>query len=212
MSEKFPSEQNIENENVLEQKEQNRFTIEPFTFNPQKLEELEDIAKQLYSIDQKRFSGDQFFNLELFKSVLINTIPNETNNGKINTVILIKNPKSNSIFGFIYAEPAENIYTDSEDELLNFFPERLSNPDIESTAYITDLAFERSGIAGGGVKRITEALISELRKNNYKFIELDATTNFGLADSLKRDFSANIIESNPHDSEYGPQVFFRFKL
>lgn len=212
MKENFPSQQNIENKGDLEQKEQNRFTIESFTFDPQKPEELETTATQLYTIDQKRFSGDQFFNLELFKKVLKNTAPNETNEGKVNTVILIKKPSSNSVFGFIYAEPAENIYNKSEDELLNFFPERLSNPDIESTAYITDLAFERSGMAGGGVKSITGILLSELKKNNYSFVEMDATTNFGLAESIKKDFGDYVIESTEHDSEYGPQVFFRMKI
>jgi hypothetical protein len=195
--------------NTLEKRK--LFEIKEFVHDPNDTEHTDKVAQAMHQIDEERFSArDVFFTPEYFKRMLINTIPNEENKGRVNVVILIENSKDHSIFGFIYAEPATSIYNDREE--MRFHPERLQDENIEETAYISDAVFKRSGM-GGGFSSLDDVLESKLKEKGYKFIDLDATLDHRLAENIRKKYSKKILKEEGHDSPtYGKQVFFKLRI
>lgn len=193
-------------------KENPNFNIKNFVFNPDEPKSAQMMALQMYQIDKMRFPGeDEFFTLEYFQKLVENTIPNDSNKGKANVILVLQNPEDQDVFGFIYTEPAENLYTpQSDNPKNNFHPERLQNPDIHNTAYITDAVLKKSG--SGMLRKLAQMLEEILTSKGYKFADMDATTAGGLSDFILENYKDKIVLQEEHDSEYGRQVFIKIKI
>ena len=65
---------------------------------------------------------------------------------------------------------------------------------------------------------LLDKLDEELSRRGYMFIERDAADDKGsegteenYADKLRKNYRERIVAEESHDSEYGPQVFFRMR-
>jgi hypothetical protein len=52
----------------------------------------------------------------------------------------------------------------------------------------------------------------ELRNMGYVYFEIDAVTANNYAGNIAKFYKYRILKSEPHDSRWGPQVYFRIKL
>lgn len=123
------------------------------------------------------------------------------------TVILMRDRQTDAIVGFSYAKPTTKTYPED-------FPER---PASQDTAYIYYTALDTSHQGQGLVVPLLEKLDEELSRRGYMFIERDAADDKGeeteesYADKLRKNYRERIVAEESHDSEYGPQVFFRMR-
>ena len=116
-----------------------------------------------------------------------------------NAVILLVDPDNDGVLGFTLAGPVEWID-----------PQRLSD---NATAYVSDTIIAQAWRGQGLVGVLMDALEQELRNRGYRFMERDAAIAHGYADKVARHYKERIVlMDGPHDSEWGPQVFFRIRL
>jgi len=52
----------------------------------------------------------------------------------------------------------------------------------------------------------------ELKKMNYKYIDLCAVIANNFAENISKIYKERIIKSESLDSKWGPQIYFRIKL
>ncbi|HSW89185.1 MAG TPA: hypothetical protein VLG12_08530 [Candidatus Saccharimonadales bacterium] len=205
----------MENEGGIQQNPEQqekfaRLVPEVFTHDPNHPERTEEIVDQVLDIERSRFPEDQAFDREIFEDAFKSTIPTEENKGKTVTVVLVRDPKDGSIFGFTYTEPAEYVYEDSENPDDAFHPERLQNLNLHQTAYISDTVFRESG--SGAIKKLMPVLEEQLLTKGYQYIERDSAMANNYAPNLVKNNADRILETEEHDSEYGPQMFIRMKI
>lgn len=123
-------------------------------------------------------------------------------------VVLIRDRETNHAVGFTYADPAEKAYG------ISFHPERkLRTPEeLNQTAYIEDTAIDPDYTGHHLVGPLIDALKKELWKRNFRYIERDAAVANNYAANIAKNEKENILYQEPHDSQWGPQIFFRIKL
>lgn len=118
----------------------------------------------------------------------------------VNTVVLLRDAITGTVVGFTYAVPVGEIDPDRERE-------------SGETAYICDTVLDGAHQGMGLVARLMRVLENELRVRGYRFIERDAAVGNGYAAAIERAYGDRIVgQGEPHDSEYGPQTFFRIRL
>ena len=119
------------------------------------------------------------------------------------TTVFLREEGTRRIVGYTNAVSAEGLYDEE------FYPERGGDP---HTAYIMDTAIEQTHRGQHLVGKLMAALEAELKRKGYTHIERDAATDNRYAENIQKAYGERILFSEPHDSEYGPQVFFRIKL
>ncbi len=125
-------------------------------------------------------------------------------------IVLMRDSVTNKIVGFTYAKPAVKTYQED-------FPERQAT---EDTAYIYDTEIQEQYQGRGLVSVLIAKLEQELLVRGFSFIERDADNNRDsgkpdaetYADKIRKNYRGRIIKEEPHDSEYGQQVYFRIRL
>lgn len=118
------------------------------------------------------------------------------------TIIFIKNPEGDLV-GYTVAVPVQDAYSD------DFCPEREKLP---NAAYICNTVLDQRYTGRGLVGPLIARLEQELKIKGYQILERDSTVNFGYADKIRQNYGNQILKSEPHDSQFGPQVFFRIRL
>jgi ribosomal protein S18 acetylase RimI-like enzyme len=151
----------------------------------------EDIKETVISIEREAFGDKSFSDDDLSKDF----------QDKRNTVVLLKQAGSNTIIGFTYAKPTEEI--DPSEEI---------RPEKE-VAFIWDTVIRKSFRHKHLVGILMNSLEEELRKRGYKYFEREAAVANNYAANISKQYKGRILEqSEPHDSVYGSQVFFRIRL
>lgn len=159
------------------------------------------IKDEILSIEKSAFDETQVFGEEILKRDF---------EDPDNVVVVIKN-SSGKIVGFTYAKPTAKTYPED-------FPERKPN---EDTAYIYDTAIEKSYQGKKLVRLLLKRLDQELVDRGYSFIERDSSNSRKngserqdetYTDKIRKKYKDKIVKEELHDSEYGPQVFFKIKL
>ena len=150
---------------------------------------LEAIKETIFSLEQEAF-GDKAFTEKEMTADFTN---------KNTVVVLLKEKETDKIIGFMYARPIEEVE-----------PERIAEKG--ETAYLWDIVIKEEYRGRHLAGSLTAALEDELRKRNYVYMELDARTANNYAANVAKVYKDRIIKSEPHDSIWGPQVFFRIKL
>lgn len=161
-------------------------------FDPQK-QNWEEIKDSILEIEKAHF-GAKAFTERIFKPAFENP---ET------TAVLLKDTQNNKIVGFSYAEPVKRAYRHGYDSPRSIMPK---------TAYISDTAIDPEYTGHGLVGKIMEVMEKELIRLGYEYLERDAAIENGYAEKIMKVYKDRILIAKPHDSEYGPQIFFRIKL
>lgn len=147
------------------------------------------IGDTIIKLEREAF-GDKSFTIDYLKSDFIN--PN-------NIVILLKEKNTEKIIGFTYAKPIEEAEPDRKAEK-------------GETAYIWDTIIDKAYQGRHLVGIMMDRLEEELRKRNYKFIERNSLLEKNYADNVVKHYKDRIVKSEPIDSIWGKQIFFRIRL
>ncbi len=158
----------------------------------------ENVKNEVVRVEVSAFGEDKAFDEEILQKDF---------EDPSTIIILAKDSTTDEIIGFSYAKPTVKTYPED-------FPDRQGNDD---TAYIYDTALEKSHQGKKIVGPLTEKLEGELMRKGYSFVERDSADSSAAeeetyADKIRRNYSGRIIKEEVHESEYGPQVFFRIKL
>lgn len=117
-----------------------------------------------------------------------------------NIVVVLLARESARVVGFTIAGPVGTTYQH------RFLESR-------ETAYISDTVIEEASRGQGLVGLMMTCLEAELKMVGYRFVERHAAVEYGYADKIARHYGDRVMfRSQPRDSEWGPQVFFRIRL
>lgn len=117
-----------------------------------------------------------------------------------NVAVLLWDTAGKRIAGFTYAVPVGGVHQEREPESLE-------------TAYICDTALDAPYQRRGLIGELMGCLEEELRRRGYRYLERDAAVANGYAETISRAYWDRIVvKSDPHQSEWGLQVFFRIRL
>lgn len=156
------------------------------------------IRKDVLEIERVQF-GEKAYDEETFIKALSNP----------RCVFAVLRDRGNRrIVAFSYALPAEESYG------ADFHPERLEEikPLGAKVAYIEDTAVSPKYTGHGLVGLLMSSLEKELVKRGFGYLDRDAALANNYASNIARTYGDRILMSYPHDSKYGPQVFFRIRL
>lgn len=157
----------------------------------------DSIADEIVELDRMHF-GDQAFDAELFKQSFLNPE---------NTAVIITDETTNKIVGFTFASPADVVY-----ETYNENPDYFDRKKDGQAAYIGDTVIHPQYMKHHLVGEMMRLLESKLKEKGFKYLERDSSVNNNYADNIRKNYSGKIEEEQLHDSEFGPQVFFRIRL
>ena len=118
---------------------------------------------------------------------------------KKNTIALLKDGEG--VIGFTYARPLGEA-----DEP----PGRES--EFAETAYIWDTVIGERYRGRRLIGILMTALEKELKTKGYSFIERTATVANDYAAHIAKQYGDRVIRSEPVETKYGKQVFFRIRL
>jgi len=149
----------------------------------------EEIKNTIISLEHEAF-GDKAFTDEEISSDFLN---------EKNIIVLLKKEETSEIVGFVYAKPVEEAEA-----------ERVAEKG--ETAYLWDIIIKQEyrgqHLAGILMNKIEE----ELKSMNYKYMDLCAVKENNFAENISKTYQGRIVKSEPIDSKWGPQVFFRIRL
>ena len=169
-------------------------------YDPKKIS-WNEIKEDILRVEISAFGEEKAFDEEMLQEAFEN--PDSI-------VIMTRDAKTNRIVGFTYAEPTVTAYPEE-------YPERETRTD---TAYISDSAFEDLYQGHGLISPMMEELENQLVQRGFSFMERDSADSkrdesFNeetYAQKIRKNYGNRIVKEEFHDSEYGPQVFFRIKL
>ncbi|TSC68827.1 MAG: hypothetical protein G01um101466_300 [Parcubacteria group bacterium Gr01-1014_66] len=172
----------------------------PEIYNPDKLP-WDKIREDILKIEESAYGEEDLFGEE----VLQNDFEDPDN-----IVVILRDIATEKIIGFTYAKPTLKSYPED-------FPEREMSKD---TAYIYYTVIEKSYQGKGLVSSLLNKLEDELVRRGFSFVERDAANDREgeqsgaetYADKLRKNYQERILKEEAHDSEFGPQVFFRMSL
>lgn len=161
----------------------------------------ESIREEILGIELSAFGPEKAFDEKMLKM--------DFKDPK-SVIVLARDKNTSKIVGFTYAKSTAETYPED-------YPERENSVD---TAYIYDTAFAPEYQGEGLVSPLMKELERQLVSKGYRFLERDAAnTRDGLkagketyADKIRRNYQGRILKEEAHDSEYGPQIFFRMRL
>ncbi len=124
------------------------------------------------------------------------------------TAVFLRDKGSGKIVGFSYALPADELYSES------VRPERVARIKAlnKRVAYIEDTVIDPAYTGHGLVSLLMSTMEHELVRKDYGYIDRDTTEANNYAAKIYKNYQGRIMLSEPHDSKYGPQVFFRIRL
>jgi hypothetical protein len=157
------------------------------------------IKDDITLIDELAF-GDQSFSEEVLEYWI--TDP------RCITVFLIDSI-SEHIIGFTFAAPTQMVY---EEYLPEYYVQDLHRTAEDTTAYIANTVIHPGYVGNHLVGPMTGELKRLLRAQGYTHVERDAAEENNYADNIRKNEPGKIEQEEAHDSDYGPQVFFRIKL
>ena len=162
------------------------FTTEIFQSSP---DEWEKIRRDIISMEQESFGNEGFTDHELDTDFL----------NKNNIIILLWSTESNEVAGFTYLKPIE----DAEPSRAN---------EKGETAYMWDIIIKKEYRGMHLLEVLMGRMEEELKKLGYKYVELDALVKNNFAGNISKVYKERVIKTEPHDSRWGPQVYFRIQL
>lgn len=124
-------------------------------------------------------------------------------NSPDSTIVILRDTSTGRVVGFSYAESVEKAYSES------FHPERDKLP---QTAYIQNTAIHPDYIGHGLIGPLSQRMEEELLLKGFLFKEFDAVEKRNHALNIAKTFEGRVVFAKPHDSRWGPQVFFRVRL
>ncbi|NTV44095.1 MAG: GNAT family N-acetyltransferase [Candidatus Yonathbacteria bacterium] len=146
------------------------------------------ILDQIISIEKEAFGSRAFTEQEITDDLF-----DEEN------IFVILRKDDEQIIGFTYAKPSDE--------------EHSQIPLNTKTAFIWDTAIQKEFQRKGLIQVLMSCLEEELRRRGYTHLEREATTNNNYAEHIATHYKDKIeIQSEPHDSSYGKQIFFRIRL
>jgi ribosomal protein S18 acetylase RimI-like enzyme len=157
------------------------------------------IKDDITLIDELQF-GDQSFSEEVLEYWI--TDPRCT------TVFLI-DTESEHIVGFTFAAPTMMVY---EEYLPEYYKDDLHREADDTTAYIANTVIHPKYVGKHLVGRMMEELKRLLRAQGFTHIERDSVQENNYANNIRKNEQGNIEHEELHDSDYGPQIFFRIRL
>lgn len=127
-----------------------------------------------------------------------------------NTIILLRDITSGKVIGYTCAVPLTAFYKEYS---ITTVPREDNG---KQTAYICNTAIESHytghHLVGKMMAALEEALVSRTDKD-YRFLERDSVIKNHYAENISKAYADRIIyQSNPHNSAFGAQIFFRIKL
>lgn len=125
-------------------------------------------------------------------------------------VILLRDTQTKKVVGFSYSIPLRNYVARNGKN----YQENIEREDNgKNTAYIMDTAIHPDYTGHHLVGKLMDTLEDVLRQRRYAFIERDAKVKNGYANNIRKNSAGRIVgEPIYHDSDWGPQVFFRLRL
>ncbi len=162
------------------------FTTEILKLSAEKWQEIKD---DIITLEQEAFGDKSYTNDELAAD-----FSNENN-----IAVILKDGESNSIVGFRYAKPIEEAE-----------PERANEKG--ETAYLWDIVIKKEYRGRHLSEILMASMEQELKRQNYKYMDLCAVRANNYADNIAKACKDRIVASNPVESKWGPQVYFRIKL
>lgn len=169
--------------------------IEPNLYDPEKTP-WSMIRADILGIEKANF-GDEAFEEELLESQL--TFP-------ASVVVLSQTGPERRVVGYTYTLPVQIVYDEGPAEGQ---PERIIRP---NTAYIVNTAihpdFQKRHLLGP----MMSLLEKELIRRGYTHIERDSAVANDFAANIAKHYGDRVEEREAHDSEFGPQVYFRIRL
>jgi ribosomal protein S18 acetylase RimI-like enzyme len=156
-------------------------------YQPSK-EAWNEIKDAIIRLENEAFADKAFSNEELEKDFL----------NPRNIIALLKNEKE--VIGFTYARPL-----DEADE-----PGRES--EASETAYVWDSVIDKRYRGKGLLRPLMIEFESELKRRGYSFMERTSMVANNYAANITKHYGDRIVRSEPIESKYGKQVFFRIRL
>jgi hypothetical protein len=158
----------------------------------------ENIREDILRIEKVQF-GDMAFDEETFRSAY--------SNPKCIFAVL-RDTESGRIIAFSYVLSADESYNS------DFCSERIEELRILDgpVAYIEDTAMDPQYIGHHLIGSLLSLLEETLVERGYKYLDRDAATSNNYAANIQKTYGSRILTTYPHDSKYGPQVFFRIRL
>lgn len=149
----------------------------------------DNIKDEILTLEKDEFSKNAWSESTLKKGFI----------GKDSVAVLLIDSTTGRIIGFSYAVKGGLDH--------NFKP-----VDKADTAYIENTIIDKTYRGKGLIGLMMDKLEKELIKKGYKFLERDARVANNYAANIKKHYQDRIVESFPHNSRYGEEVFFRIKL
>lgn len=147
-----------------------------------------EIRSAVIALEKDAFGDKAFSDDEIAKDFL----------SARNTTVLLKD--EGEVVGFTYARPLDEA----------------GEPDRESeaheTAYVWDTIIDKRYRGKGLIGSLMGELEKELKRKGYSFIERTAVVANDYAAHIAKRYGDRIITSEPVETKYGKQVFFRIKL
>jgi hypothetical protein len=110
---------------------------------------------------------------------------------------------------FVEAKNIIILLKNDKDEIVGY---TLAWPKSKEEAYIESTAIDETQQNKKLVGRLIGSLEEELKKRGYKFISRDSIISNGYADKISRFYGKRIIDTYDHDSDWGPQRYFKISL
>lgn len=157
----------------------------------------ENVRKDILFIEHQQFGQASFTEKDFI----------DTFNDPESTIVLMRDSQTNKIIGYTYAIPLWKM----EKEDITNMPR---NDEGKKTAYILNTAFHSDYQGHHLVGKLVGRLEQELKKKGFEFIERDAAVAQNYAAKIEKFYQDRIVykSNKPHDSDWGPQQFFRIKL
>lgn len=156
----------------------------------------EEISDSVVNIENTQFGEEAFTEDELKEGMT----------SENNTIILLRDSRTNEVIGYTYAFP---LLEEAEEDIHKIEREDRG----EKTAYVENTALHPKYMGNKLVGSMLELLEQELVRKGYLYMERDAATANNYAENIAKNYGDRIIyKGDPHESQWGEQVFFRIKL
>ncbi len=148
----------------------------------------EKIKADILEMEHEAF-GDKAFTDEEMEGDFLN---------KKNTIVILK--CNDKVIGFSYARSL-----DEADE-----PGRES--EINETVYLWNTVIANKYRGRHLVGKLAETLEDELRRKGYSYMESYAVVKNNFAANIAKHYGDRVVKSEPKETGYGRQMYFRIRL
>lgn len=146
------------------------------------------IRQRILLLEKEAFGDKAFDDAEIEKDFL----------NPRNAIALLKD--ESEVIGFTYARPLDEA------------DEPCREAEARETAYIWDTVIDKRYRGRHLVGPLMDELEGELRKRGYSFVERMAAVANDYAANVAKHYGDRVVASEPQETQYGKQVFFRIRL